>query len=72
MQTSRLTGKREWMLTERGFDEVLRVSDVPAAEKEVLVRELTDEEVVAVGNLVGDYIDRFQAVENAIYKHVRV
>lgn len=35
-QTSRLTGKREWMLTEKGFDEALRVSDVPAAEKESL------------------------------------
>jgi HNH endonuclease len=35
-QTSRLTGKREWMLTERGFDEALRISDVPAAERESL------------------------------------
>ena len=35
-QTSRLTGKREWMPTERGFDEALRISDVPAAEKESL------------------------------------
>jgi hypothetical protein len=35
-QTSRLTGKREWMLTERGFDEALRVSDVPTTEKDSL------------------------------------
>jgi HNH endonuclease len=35
-QTSRLTGKREWMLTEIGFDEAMRVSDMPAAEKESL------------------------------------
>lgn len=35
-QTSRLTGKREWMLTERGFDEALRIFDVHAAEKESL------------------------------------
>jgi hypothetical protein len=35
-QTSRLTGKREWMLTERGFDEALRISDMPTAEKDSL------------------------------------
>ena len=35
-QTSRLTGKCEWMLTERGFDEALRISDVPVTEKESL------------------------------------
>jgi HNH endonuclease len=35
-QTSRLTGKREWMLTERGFDEALQISDIPTTEKESL------------------------------------
>jgi hypothetical protein len=35
-ETSRLTGKREWMLTERGFDQALRISDIPPAEKESL------------------------------------
>ena len=35
-QTSRLIGKREWMLTERGFDQALRISDIPTAEKESL------------------------------------
>jgi hypothetical protein len=35
-QTSRLTGKREWMLTERGLDEALRFSDVPIPGKESL------------------------------------
>ena len=35
-QTSRLTGKREWMLTEKGFDEALRISKMPAAEKDLL------------------------------------
>ena len=35
-QTSLLTGKREWMLTEKGFDEALRVSDVPTTEKDLL------------------------------------
>jgi len=40
-------------------------------EKEVLERELSQEEIAAVGSSVGDYIDWFQAIENAIYKHVR-
>jgi HNH endonuclease len=35
-QTSRLTGKREWMLTERGFDQALSISDSPATEKDSL------------------------------------
>ncbi len=35
-QTSRLTGKREWMLTEKGFGEALRISQIPAAEKDSL------------------------------------
>jgi hypothetical protein len=35
-QTFRLTGKREWLLTEKGFDEALRISDIPTAEKDSL------------------------------------
>ena len=35
-QTVRLTRKREWMLTEKGFDEALRISDLPTAAKESL------------------------------------
>jgi predicted restriction endonuclease len=35
-QTLQLTGKREWMLTEKGFDEALRVSDMPVTAKESL------------------------------------
>ena len=50
----------------------ISVADVQDVAKEVLERKLTDEEVVAVGNSVGDYIDWFQAIENAIYLHVRV
>jgi hypothetical protein len=49
----------------------LSVADLQGVAKEVVERELTDEEVVAVGNSVGDYIDWFQAIENAIYQHVR-
>lgn len=35
-QTAQLTGKRQWMLTEKGFDEALRVCDLPLATKESL------------------------------------
>ena len=35
-QTVRLTGKREWMLTEKGFDEALRISQIPKTAKESL------------------------------------
>jgi hypothetical protein len=47
------------------------VTDLQHVAKEVLERELTDEEVVAVGNSVGDYIGWFQAIENAIYCRVQ-
>jgi hypothetical protein len=50
----------------------ISVADLQDVAKEVLERELTDIEITAVGNSVGDYIDWFQAVENAIYQHVRV
>jgi hypothetical protein len=50
----------------------ISVADLQHVAKQVLERELTDEEVVAVGNSVGDYIDWFQAIENAMYQHVRV
>jgi hypothetical protein len=35
-QTVRLTRRREWMLTEKGFDEALRISDIPTTAKELL------------------------------------
>jgi HNH endonuclease len=35
-QTLRLTQKREWMLTEKGFDEALRLSNIPIARKDSL------------------------------------
>jgi hypothetical protein len=44
----------------------ISVDDLQRVAKEVLERELTDEEIAAVGNCVGDYIDWFQAIENAI------
>ena len=44
----------------------ISVDDLQRVAKEVLERALTDEEIRAVGNSVGDYIDWFQAIENAI------
>jgi hypothetical protein len=35
-QTFQLTQKREWMLTEKGFDEALKISAIPAATKDLL------------------------------------
>jgi hypothetical protein len=49
----------------------ISIDDLQRVAKEVLERELTDEEIAAVGNSVGDYIDWFQAIENAINNCVR-
>jgi hypothetical protein len=46
----------------------ISVEDLQTVAREVLERELTSEEIAAVGNLVGDYIDWFQAIENAIHR----
>lgn len=35
-QTLQLTKKREWMLTEKGFDEALKLSSIPVARKDFL------------------------------------
>jgi len=35
-QTLQLTKKNEWMLTEKGFDEALKLSGIPTAEKDFL------------------------------------
>lgn len=35
-QTFKLTDKREWMLTEKGFDEALKNSNMPAVKKDLL------------------------------------
>jgi hypothetical protein len=49
----------------------ISVDDLQEVAKEVLERELTDDEITTVGNSVGDYIDWFQAVENAINNCIR-
>jgi hypothetical protein len=48
----------------------LSVEDLQRVASEVLERELTREELAAVGNAVGDHIDWFQAIENAIHRCV--
>jgi len=50
----------------------ISVDDLQQVAKEVLERELTDDEITAVGNSVGDYIDWFQAIENAINNCIRL
>lgn len=35
-QTIQLTQKKEWMLTEKGFDEALKLSNIPATRKQLL------------------------------------
>jgi hypothetical protein len=49
----------------------LSVDDLQQVAKDVLERELTSEEIAPVGNAVGDYIDWFQSIENAIHRCVR-
>lgn len=49
----------------------LSIEDLQLVAREVLERELTNDEIAAVGNALGDYIDWFQAIENAIHRCVR-
>jgi hypothetical protein len=46
----------------------LSIEDLQRVAREVLERELTSEELAAVGNALGDYVNWFQAIENAIYR----
>ncbi len=50
----------------------INVSDIQEVANEVLERDLTKEEVILVEESVSDYIDWFQAIENAIREHVTV
>ena len=49
----------------------ISVDDLQRVAQEVLERELNDEEIAAVGNSLGDYIDWFQSIETAINNCVR-
>lgn len=48
----------------------INVGDIQEVAKQVLKRDLTKKEVVLVEESVGQYIDWFQAIENALPEHV--
>ena len=60
------------MKTQAGEEIVygINVDDIQEVAIQVLERPLTDEEIALVKESVGDYIDWFQAIENAIQKHI--
>jgi hypothetical protein len=61
------------MATNNNNDEIvyeLTVSDLQNVSKEVLARSLSSEEIAAVRDSVGNYIDWFQAIEHAIQDRV--
>jgi hypothetical protein len=61
------------MATNNNNDETvyeLTVSDLQNVSKEVLARSLSTQEVAAVRDSVGNYIDWFQAIEHAIHERV--
>ena len=39
-QTLQLTDKREWMLTEKGFDEAMKLSNIPSTPKRLSADEI--------------------------------
>jgi hypothetical protein len=49
----------------------ISLEDLQVVAREVLERELTSNELAAVEDSVGNYIDWFQAVENAINERIR-
>jgi hypothetical protein len=48
----------------------INVDDLQGVSKRVLERPLSDDEIALVGESVGDYVDWFHAIENAIHRHV--
>jgi hypothetical protein len=48
----------------------INVSDIQDVAQQLLERNLTKEEIIKVGDSVGDYLDWFQAIENAIHQHI--
>ena len=48
----------------------INVDDLQEVSMEVLERPLTDAEVTLVKESVGNHIDWFQAIENAIQEHI--
>ncbi|MCX6844449.1 MAG: hypothetical protein NTX53_19475 [candidate division WOR-3 bacterium] len=54
----------------RGVVYSINVSDIQDVADQVLDRRLTRRELTLVRESVGDYIDWFEAIENAIHEHV--
>ena len=48
----------------------INVNDLQDVSAQVLERPLSDAEITLVKESVGDYIDWFQAIENAIHEHI--
>lgn len=48
----------------------INVDDIQEVSRDVLERNLTKDEVFLVENAIGNYIDWFQAIENAIRARV--
>ena len=48
----------------------INVEDLQNVSMQVLERPLTDVEVSLIKESVGNHIDWFQAIENAIYEHI--
>lgn len=48
----------------------ISVGDIQEVSQHILKRTLTNKEIFLVEGSVGDYIDWFQSIENAISKHV--
>jgi hypothetical protein len=48
----------------------INISDIQEVSQQVLDRPLNANEIVSVQGSVGDYLDWFQAIENAIRENV--
>jgi hypothetical protein len=48
----------------------INVEDVQKVANDVLERDLTDKEITLIENSVGNHIDWFQAIENAIQEQI--
>jgi hypothetical protein len=60
------------MKTQTGEEIVygINIDDIQEVSMDVLERPLTKNEIYLVKDSIGDYIDWFQAIENAIQKHI--
>lgn len=48
----------------------MNIADIHEVSEDVLGRRLTDQEIALVKESVGDHIDWFQAIENAINQNI--